>query len=615
MPAQRRIRRGGDLAWRLVALLLVSPLATADVVTQQGIALHGQPALPAGFIHFPYVRPDAPTGGSLRENATGTFDSLNGFINKGVPAEGLDRLYDTLTVASQDEPFSRYGLLAESITRDPADSGWIIYTLRPQARFHDGRPVRADDVVFTFEIIKRLGAPAYKAYFADVLRVEALSPLRVKFTFRTRNNRELPLIVGDLPILPRHAWAGRRFDETTLVPPVGSGPYRILRVDPGRRIEYRRDPDYWGRALPVNRGRHNIDRLAHVYYRDGTVAFEGFKAGQYDLRQENKAKTWATEYRFPAVRDGRVVRFEQRHENPAGMQGFVFNTRHALLSSAPVREALALAFDFEWSNRALFHGAYRRTTSFFDNSPLAARGHPTTAERALLQPWRQQVPASAFGPAVSPPISDAGGYNREALIRAQSLLHGAGWRWHDGLLRRADGTPMVLEIVLAQPEFERIVQPWRRNLARLGITLNIRLLDVAQYVERLRQFDFDITVSGFPASNSPGNELRDYWGSAAASQPGSRNLTGLQSPAVDALIGQITRATTRPDLETAVHALDRVLRSHWLLVPHYHTPVFRIAARDLYGRPARSPRFGDGLDTWWWEPRKVARVQRLEQAR
>lgn len=597
----------------LLAFLLSPMLAFAQVVISEGIALHGRPALAKGFAHLPYVNPDAPKGGSLRQSAIGTFDSLNAFINKGVPAEGLNLLYDTLTAASEDEPFSRYGLLAEHVERDPADASWVIYQLRPEARFADGHPLRARDVVFTFDVIRRLGAPAYKAYYADVSRVEALTPLRVRFQFRRADNRELALTVGDLPILPEHAWRHRRFDETTLKPPLGSGPYRIATLDAGRRIVYRRDPSYWGRDLPVNRGRHNLDEISYQYYRDGTVAFEGFKAGQYDLRLENKAKTWATEYNFPAIRDGRIVRFEQPHQNPAGMQGFVFNTRRPLLQDVRVREALALAFDFEWSNRALFHQAYRRTRSFFDNSPLAASGLPSAAERRLLAPFRPDLQASVFGEAVLPPVSDGSGFNRPALVRAQQLLKSAGWSWWDGALRRADGVPMKLEILLAQPEFERIVQPWKRNLARLGIQLDIRILDVAQYVERLRQFDFDSTVSGFPASSSPGNELADYWGSAAATQPGSRNLSGLRSPAVDSLIASITRAGTRESLVTGVHALDRVLRSEWLLVPHYHTPVFRIAARDQYGRPARPPRHGDGIDTWWWDAAKARHLSSLEQ--
>lgn len=595
------------------ALLCASLNANAAITISHAIALHGAPALPPGFTHLPYANPDAPAGGRMRLDALGTYDSLNPFINKGVPADGVSRIYDSLTLASEDEPFTRYGLLAEHIERDPADASWIIYQLRPQARFSDGHPVRASDVVFTFDTIRKHGAPAYKAYFAGIRSVEALTPLRVRFNFRDAGNRELALIVGEMSILPEHWWRQRRFDATSLDIPVGSGPYRIGQLDPGRSISYVRDPKYWGRDLPVNRGRNNLGEISYHFYRDSTVAFEGFKADQYDLRQENKAKTWATEYNFPAVLKGQVLKLEQKHQNPAGMQGFLFNTRRPLLADIRVREALAQAFDFEWSNRALFHQAYRRTTSYFDNSELAARGLPARAELALLQPWRSQLPPAVFGTAVTPPVSDGSGYDRAPLLHAQTLLHDAGWTYRDGALRNAAGQPLVLEMLLVQPEFERIAQPFRRNLARLGIRLDLRILDAAQYIERLRQFDYDLTVGGFPASNSPGNELYDYWSRAAAKSPGSRNLTGLSSPAVDALIDRITRARTRAELVTAVRALDRVLRAQWLLVPNYHTPVYRIAYWSRYSHPARSPRYGDGLDTWWQDAGKAEALHKARE--
>lgn len=582
--------------------------ANADTEFSHALALHGKPALPVSFKHFPFVNPNAPIAGKLRLDATGTFDSLNGFINKGVPAEGLNRLYDSLTVASPDEPFTRYGLLAERMERDPDDASWIIYHLRPQARFSDGVPVRAADVVETFRLIKSKGAPAYQAYFADVLRVQALSPLTVRFDFRSKNNRELPLIVGEMSILPKHYWQHRTFDKTSLDIPVGSGPYTISSIDPGRRITYTRNPRYWGWSLPVNRGLNNFLEISYRYYRDASVAFEAFKAGQYDIRLENKAKTWATEYQFPAVTARQVIRLEQPHENPSGMQGFLFNTRRAALSDLRTRQAISLAFDFEWSNRALFYQAYHRTRSYFDNSELAAVGMPSAAERKLLSPFRHQLPATVFGTAVMPPASQGDGYNRENLREAQVLLKAAGWHLQAGRLINTQGHPLVLEMLLVQPEFERITQPFKRNLARLGITLDIRILDAAQYIERLRQFDYDLTVGGFPASSSPGNELWSFWGSTAASIPGSRNLTGLKSAAADALITQITGAHDRKQLITAVRALDRVLRAQWLVVPHYHTPVYRIAAWDRFSRPARPPRYGDGLDTWWLDAEKSQRL-------
>ncbi|REH36966.1 microcin C transport system substrate-binding protein [Paraperlucidibaca baekdonensis] len=584
-----------------LAMGLFGMSAQAAVQHSHAITLRGAPALAEGFRHFNSVNPDAPKGGRLRLDALGTFDSLNGFINKGVAAEGLNRLYDSLTAGSEDEFGTRYGLLAKRIIRDPNDASWVIYELRPEARFSDGHPLRAEDVVFTFETLLSEGAPAYKAYFADIASVTALSPLRVKFRFKHKTNRELPMTVGEIGILPKHYWATREFNRTSLEVPIGSGPYVISDIDPGRRISYARNPDYWARDLNVNRGRYNFDQISYQYYRDGSVAFEGFKANQYDVREENKAKTWATEYNFPAVTDGRVILQRQRHENPAPMQGFAFNTRRTPLNDLAVREALSLAFDFEWANRALFFGAYTRTTSFYANSDLAAQGVPSKAELALLKPWRKQLPAAAFGPAVTPAKSAGDGYDRANLLRAQALLKQAGWHYRDGALRDVAGTPMRLEMLLVQPEFERIVQPLRRNLARLGIDLSIRLLDVAQYIERLRQFDFDLTVTGVPASLSPGNELWSYWGSQSADTPGSGNLVGLKSPAVDALIARITQAKSRDTLVTSVHALDRVLRAQWLLIPQFHIPFFRIARWDFFGLPNDPPRYGLGLDSWWWK--------------
>lgn len=586
--------------WLLCVTLALSSLPAFAIVTDShAITLRGEPELADGFAHFPYANPTAPKGGELRLSAMGTFDSLNPFINKGVAVDGIERIYDSLTKASEDEFGTRYGLLAKRIIRDPQDSSWVIYELRPEARFADGHPVDADDVVFTFNTLLRDGSPAYKAYFADVKRVTALSPHRVRFDFASKENRELPMTVGEVAILPKHDWQQRPFNQTSLQPPLGSGPYHIASIDAGRRIVYQRNPDYWGRHLSVNRGLHNFDRISYHYYRDGSVAFEGFKAHQYDVREENKAKTWATEYNFPAVNDGRVILTQQTHANPAPMQGFAFNTRRTLFQDRRVREALSLAFDFEWSNRALFYGAYTRTQSYYANSALAANGKPSAAELALLSPWRAQLPTSVFGVAVSPTPSNGDGYNRSNLLKAQQLLKASGWQYQQGALRDRQGQAFRFEMLLVQPEFERIVQPFKRNLARLGIALDIRILDASQYIERLRQFDFDSTVSGVPASLSPGNELWSFWGSQNADTPGSNNLVGLRSPVVDRLIDHITRADSRDELQHAVRALDRVLRAEWLFIPQYHIGSYRIARWNHFGLPNRTPRFGVGMDSWW----------------
>jgi len=599
----------------ILLLGLASATSQAALESSHAISLHGQPKYPASFKAFAYVNPAAPKGGDIRLYSLGTFDSLNPFINKGVTAEDITRIYDSLTTASQDEPFSRYGLLAEKIERDPADSSWITYHLNPSARFSDGKPVTAEDVIFTFDTIRKDGDPSYKAYFADVVKIEALDTRRVKFSFRTANNRELPLIVGELPILPKHYWATRTFNATTLEIPVGSGPYFISKVDPGRSVVFARNPNYWGKDLPVNRGRDNFNTITSVYYRDTTVAFEGFKAGQYDFRAENRAKTWATEYSFPAVKLGLVKRIEQAHQNSSGMQGFAFNLRKPVFQDIRIREALGYAFDFEWSNRTLFNMAYVRTGSFFSNSELAAQGTPSKAELALLSPFRNQLPTSVFGPVWQPPRTDGSGNARANLLKAQQLLASAGWTMRDGKLVNKQNQPLSFEILLAQPEFERIVQPFRQNLARLGVDMKIRMVDVSQYVERMRRFDYDMTVATFPQSQSPGNEQQDFWSSKAADIPGSRNQIGIKNPAVDALIAKIVAAPSRAELVTAARALDRVLLSNHYVIPQFHVNKYRMAYWDFFERPAVTPKYGTGFDGWWVNSQKQARIRATQGKR
>jgi microcin C transport system substrate-binding protein len=583
--------------------------AQAAVEVSHAISLHGNPLYPAGFKAFAYVNPAAPKGGDVRLYSLGTFDSLNPFINKGVPADDISRIYDSLTTASQDEPFSRYGLLASKIERDPADASWIIYHLNPAARFSDGKPVTTDDVVFTFDAIRKEGDPSYKAYFADISKIEALDAQRVKFSFKSANNHELQLIVGELPILPKHYWAKRNFNSTSLDIPVGSGPYTISKVDPGRSLVFTRSPDYWGKDLAVNRGRNNFNSVTYVYYRDATVAFEGFKAGQYDFRAENRAKTWATEYSFPAAKQGLVKRLEQAHQNSSGMQGFAFNLRKPIFQDVRVREALGYAFDFEWSNRTLFNMAYARTNSFFANSELAAKGNPSKEELALLSPLRKQVPAAVFGAVWQPPKTDGSGNARGNLLKAQQLLASAGWTMRNGKLVDKQGQPFAFEILLAQPEFERIVQPFRQNLARLGVDMKIRMVDVSQYVERVRRFDYDMTVANFPQSQSPGNEQQDFWSSKAADTQGSRNIIGIKNPAVDALIQKIIGAPSRTELIAATRALDRVLLANHYVIPQFHVNNYRLAYWDIFDRPAVTPRYALGFDNWWVNPKKQARIR------
>lgn len=587
----------------------ISQLGSAAVEITTGIALHGKPALPANFSAFPYANPQAPKGGDIRQASIGGFDSTNPFINKGNPIDGIDYIYDTLTVQALDEPFTRYGLLAEKIERDPEDASWIIYHLNPAARFSDGKPVTAEDVVFTFNIIKKDGMPFLKSYYADIEKIEALDAKRVKFSFKTKNNRELSLIVGDQQILPKHYWDKHDFKVSNLDIPVGSGPYILSKIDPGRSASYQRNPNYWGANLPVNKGRFNFNSLTYVSYRDITVSLEGFKAGQYDFRSETKAKNWATEYNFPAVKSGLVKKVEQPNQNPQGMQGFIYNIRRPLFQDIRVRQALAYAFDFEWSNRTLFNGAYTRTNSYFANSELAATKLPDAAELALLEPYRKQLPASIFTSIYAAPKTDGSGNNRTNLMAAQKLLTEAGWTVKNGKLVNSKNQPFAFEMLLVQPEFERIVLPLKQNLERLGIDMTIRTIDAPQYITRERSFDFDMTVGGFPQSLSPGNEQRDFFSSKAADINGSRNLIGIKNPVIDAMIDKIIAAPTREQLVAATHALDRLLLAGHYVIPNYHTRNYRIAYWNFLEQPAAKPKYGLGFDYWWANSAKLAKIR------
>lgn len=600
MPVQ--LRSLSIFLTTVFSLLLTCSTASASVPeSSHGIAMHGSLKYPPDFSHFDYVNPDAPKGGRFREASIGTFDSLNPFIVKGTVAEGTGLLYDTLMTRALDEPFSQYGLLAEQL-RVPEDRSWIEFDLRPEARFSDGHPVTAEDVVFTFNLLKEKGSPFFKSYYAGIQEVVALSPTTVRFEFGASTNRELPLIVGEVPILPRHYWAERDFETPSLEPPLGSGPYLVDRIDPGRTIVYRRNPDYWGQNLAVNRGRHNFDYHQYDYFRDSTVALEAFKAGEYDFRSEHASKVWATGYTGAPFEDGRIIKEEIPHQNPAGMQGFVMNTRRALFSQPQVRQALALAFDFEWTNANLFYGAYTRSHSYFSNSEMAADALPTPEELKILEPVRDQVPPEVFTRVYRAPSTDGSGNNRPQLRKALGLLKQAGWKLEGGKLVDHQGTPFTFEILLVQKELERVVAPFIRNLERLGISAHIRIVDVSQYINRLRQFDFDMVVYGFGQSSSPGNEQRDYWHSASADQPGSRNLIGIRNPAVDYLVEQLIAAPNREQLVLRARALDRVLQWNHYVIPHYHISAYRIAYWNKFAHPAVTPAYSLGLDTWWAKP-------------
>jgi len=596
-------------AFLLAALVPVAPAqAEGGVTVTHALSLIGKPKYGPDFPHLDYADPAAPKGGILRLHAIGSFDSLNPFIIKGVSAAGIGLVYETLTTTPRDQISAEYGLLAEKITV-PDDLSWVAFTLRPEARWHDGTPVTVEDVIFSLETLKTKGAPFYRFYYANVARAEKTGPRTVRFVFSGPPNRELPQIVGQLTVLPKAYFTTHRFDQTSLDPPLGSGPYRVKAVDPGRSITYERVADYWGRDLPINRGRYNYGSIRYDYYRDQTVALEAFKAGQYDFRRETSSKMWATGYDFPALRKGLVIKQRVPDASPTGMQGFAFNLRRAKFQDRTLRRALAYAFDFEWTNKALFYGQYTRTKSYFSNSDLAARGLPSKAERTLLEPYRDRLPPEVFSEVYEPPKTDGSGNVRPNLRIAMRMLRKAGYRIEGGrLVSPITGKPLAIEFLIVSPAFERVVLPFIRNLARLGVKGRVRLVDSAQYENRLRDFDFDIVVASFPESESPGNEQRNFWGSDAADRPGSRNIIGIKSPVVDALIDKIIAARDRESLITATRALDRVLLWGFYVIPQWHITYDRIAYWGKLGHPKTLPKYGVDLMAWWIDADKAARI-------
>ncbi|MBR0647380.1 extracellular solute-binding protein [Plastoroseomonas hellenica] len=586
----------------------------ADGVTRtHALSLLGEPSLPKDFTHWPWVNPDAPKGGEIVLTALGSYDSLNAFILRGTPAVGVTNIYDTLLKPSPDEASSEYAHLAVGIEL-PADRMWVAFTLHEQARWHDGRPVTAEDVVWTFGTLRQSGRPFYRAYWGDVTECVAEAPKRVVFRFRSNENRELALILGQMPVLPKHWWQGRDFARPLLDPPLGSGPYRIERQEPGRSIVYRRVEDYWGRDLPVMRGTNNWDVIRYEYFRDNTVAFEAFKAGQIDFRTENIARDWATGYDFPAMRRGLVKRDEIRHELPTGMQAFVLNLRRPLFQDARVRRALIEVFDFEWMNANLFYGSYTRTASYFSNSDLASSGLPQGAELAVLEPFRAQLPPALFTEEYKLPVTDGSGNNRDALRRALVLLREAGWTVRDRRLANAQGQPFQFEILLNGPSYERVALPYVQVLERLGITARVRTIDPAQYQVRMDAFDYDMTIDVIPQSLSPGNEQRDFFSCEKARENGSQNVAGICDPVVEQLVEQVINAPDRDALVARTRALDRVLLWQNYVIPNWHSRTFRIAYWDKFGRPPRNPRYALGLDTWWIEAARVGTVEEGRRA-
>ena len=567
---------------------------------RHGISKYGDLKYGPEFPFFDYVNPDAPRGGTVTLQAAGdSYDSFNPYILRGNAENSITLLYDTLMTSSLDEPTSQYGLLAETI-EVPEDRSWTVFNLNPNARWHDGKPVTADDVVWTYNTLIEKGRPSLRSYFAGVEEVSAVNERRVLFRFEEGANKELPLLLGGLPVLPKHWWADRDFSEPMLDVPLGSGPYRLERFDAGRSATYVRVEDYWGADLPVNRGHNNVETLIYEYYRDRDVATEALKAGAIDFRAENSAKRWATSYDFPAQRQGFARMETLPDRSPTRMQGFYFNTRRPQFEDRKVREALGQAFDFEWTNKALMYDAYTRTNSYFPNSEMAARELPDAAELALLEPFRDQLPPEVFTTVYEPPRTDGSGELRRNLRTALKLLGEAGWTVQDGALRNADGTAFTFEVLIFQASLEKIILPFTRNLERLGIEATVRAVDVNQYLNRLRDTDFDMIIFGFAPAPSPGTELRDNFNSEEAARAGSRNLIGIRNPAVDALVETAIAAESREELVTTIRALDRVLVWNHYVIPQYYSDEYRLIYWDKFGRPPEPPTYSLGFPTIWW---------------
>jgi microcin C transport system substrate-binding protein len=621
--SRRSILRASAFAAALpvVGRLTLSGPAMAQGASESawrhGLSLFGDIKYPAGFKHFEYVNPQAPQGGTVRRVALGTFDNFNTVVAgvKGSLASGLELVTETLMTPALDEVSTVYGLLAEAV-RYPEDRSSVTYRLRANARWHDGQPVTPDDVLFSFETFKA-NSPFYGAYYRHVTKVEKTGEREITFTFDGTGNRELPQIVGELPVLPKHWWTGadkngnkRDVTQTTLEPPLGSGPYKVKEASPGRTIVYEKVADYWGKDLNVNIGTNNFAQMRFDYYRDGTVALEAFKGDQIDFRTENRAKDWATAYDFPAVRDKKVIKEEFPMRSSGIMQAFAFNIRRDKFKDPRVRRAFNFAFNFEEMNRQLFYGAYQRIGSYFQGTELAATGVPQGLELEILQSVKDKVPAELFTQPYTNPVNGDPNAVRDNLRHALTLLREAGYEVKNTKLVNAKGEPMQVELLVEQPAFETIVLFYKPSLERLGIGVSVRTVDSSQYENRLRQWEFDIIIASWGESLSPGNEQRGFWGSQAADQPGSRNLIGIKNPAVDALIERVIFAKSRDELVAATKALDRVLLWNFYVVPQWTYSFQRTARWDRFSHPETMPKYGAAAfpTIWWWDKDKAAKV-------
>jgi len=592
-------------------VLITSLNLYSETNISHAIAMHGKPKYNDDFLNVEYIDLSSLKGGNIVRSAVGTYDSFNPFILKGTSAAGIGTLYETLTTGSSDEAFTEYGLLAETIEW-PNDRSWVSFVIRKEATWHDGKKITADDVVWTFNTLIEKGHPFYKYYYGDVKEVIKVSEQKVRFNFKTNTNKELVLIVGQLPVLPKHYWENKNFEETTLEIPIGSGPYKIKSFDSGRSITYELNEDYWAfqNNIPIKVGKDNFGTVRYDYYKDRGIEREAFKSGEIDFFSENSSKEWATSYNINSVKSGLIVKELIEHENPQGMQGFVFNIRKDKFKDRRVRKALSYAFDFEWSNKNLFFDAYTRTDSFFENSELASNNLPSKNELNYLNPYFDVLPKEIFTKEYKNPITDGTGYMRQQLQEASQLLQDSGWELIDGkLINSVSKEIFSVEILLRSPAFERIVFPFKDNLEKLGIEVVVRTIDTAQYQKRMEVFDFDMVVQTFSQSLSPGNEQRNFWGSDAAETNGSRNIIGIKNYAIDGLIESLINAKDREELITITKALDRILLWNYYVIPQWHISSYRVVYWNLFDKPKIKPKYSLGFDTWWVNQNKFDLIQ------
>ncbi|WP_032880370.1 extracellular solute-binding protein [Acinetobacter courvalinii] len=582
-------------------LSLFAPLSFAVIHTTSYLAMHVQPKY-AQLKAMPYANPNAPKGGVLSQSSLGTFDNLNSMNGKGSSTEGVNYLFDSLMDRSLDEPRVMYPLLAEKVSYDPDHLQSITFHLNPKARFNNGQPLTAEDVKFTFDTYQTKANLGFQMYLSDLARTEVLSRHQVKFIFKSKHNVEMPLIVASLPIYSKLDWKNKDFSRVTLHPIVGSGPYMVERIDAGRSITYKRSPNYWAKDLPVNKGRYNFDRLKYVYYRNLEVSFEGFKSRQFNLYEEKNIRNWVTSYHFPAAKAGLVKRYKARLATPLDIQSLVFNIRRKPLNDIHLRQALTYAYDFEWQNKALFFNQNQRLQSYFDNTDLAATGRPSAAELKVLQPYLVQLnPLMQQGVLADwrYPVSDASGFNRNNLLIAQKLLKAAGYVIRDGKLYDRTGKAIQIELLMQQENPQRELIPFVRNLKRLGIQVNLRQVDVPQYMERIRRQDFDMMVLKLPQTLTPGKEQAQFWGSAAADEAGNYNYSGIKNPVIDQMIEKIVRAKTREEVVLYTRVLDRLLRAGYYQILTYGKPERWFAYWDIYQQPSVKPKLSVGWEYWW----------------